>query len=316
MRIAVFAGSSTGLIPGHVLAATRLGETLAGAGITVVYGGGRVGLMGVLADAALRAGGRVIGVMPEHLVAAEIAHPGLTRLVVVDSMHHRKQRMAELADAICALPGGAGTLDELFDIWTWQQLGLHAKPVALVDADGFWRPLQTLLDAMVDDGYLRSEDRRALLVASRIEELLPRIAEWVAPAPKWQHAQVDQPLETVAWVHVQAGRLLTVRSHGRDVCYLPGGKIELGESHHAALRREIREELNVDFEPDSPQPHTVIDAAAHGHNGRRLRMHCYTGTILGEPTPSGEIEDLCWLNDPLDPRCAPTVSKLLRYLQP
>jgi len=127
-----------------------------------VYGGGKVGLMGIVADAALLAGGEVIGVMPRHLVDQEIAHAGLTRLDVVAGMHQRKARMAELADAFIALPGGAGTLEELFEAWTWGQLGLHAKPAALLDIDGFYRPLTEQLRVMSAAGYLSDAHLRAL----------------------------------------------------------------------------------------------------------------------------------------------------------
>ena len=155
MRVAIFTGSSLG--PGaHVEAATTFAVELVAAGTSIVYGGGRVGLMGVVADAAMTAGGEVIGVIPGFLVDREVAHQGLSRLEVVATMHERKARMAELADAFVALPGGAGTLDELFEAWTWGQLGLHGKPVALFDADGFYRPLLDQLDAMAAAGYLDS----------------------------------------------------------------------------------------------------------------------------------------------------------------
>ena len=140
--------------PSHRSAAAAFAADLARAGVGVVYGGGHVGLMGVVADAALEAGGEVVGVIPQHLVDDELAHPGLPRLEVVDSMHERKARMAELSDVFVALPGAAGTLEELFEAWTWGMLGLHAKPTALFDVDGFWQPLLAQLRRMVDDGYL------------------------------------------------------------------------------------------------------------------------------------------------------------------
>lgn len=182
--IAVFTGASAGRSSAHLDGAHALGEGLAERGITVVYGGGRVGLMGAVADAALAAGGRVVGVMPQHLVDGEIAHPGLSALEVVGSMHERKQRMIELADAFVALPGGAGTLDELFEAWTWQQLGLHAKPIALCGSE-FWTPLLKLLDHMVEAGFIRGEDREALILADEIQSLLDELAAWTLPRPKW-----------------------------------------------------------------------------------------------------------------------------------
>jgi uncharacterized protein (TIGR00730 family) len=163
MRVTVFLGSSTGDWPGYADAVADFGRGLARAGVGIVYGGASVGLMGVLADAALAQGGEVIGVIPGGLFAAEIPHPGLSRLEVVATMHERKALMAGLADGFAALPGGLGTLDELFEILTWQQIGLHAKPVALVDVDGFWDPLTGLLDALTEAGFVPPATRGSVV---------------------------------------------------------------------------------------------------------------------------------------------------------
>jgi len=162
MRAAVFCGSSAGLLPEYAAAAADFGRSLAEAGVGLVYGGASVGLMGLLADAALAAGGEVIGVLPGGLFAAEVPHPGLTKLDVVGSMHERKARMAQLADGFAALPGGLGTLDELFEILTWRQLGLHTKPVALLDVGGFWDPLAGMLDGMTAAGFVPAAARAGL----------------------------------------------------------------------------------------------------------------------------------------------------------
>ncbi|HEU5418396.1 MAG TPA: TIGR00730 family Rossman fold protein [Streptosporangiaceae bacterium] len=163
MRVTVFLGSSAGTRPEYKAAAADLGTSLAAAGAGIVYGGDTVGLMGVLAHAALAAGGEVIGVIPRAMAEAGIADPGLTRLEVVDSMHARKARMAELGDAFVALPGGLGTLDELVEILTWRQLRLHGKRVALLDVGGFWEPLLALLDAQVAAGFVTAANRALLL---------------------------------------------------------------------------------------------------------------------------------------------------------
>lgn len=184
-RVAVFTGSASGKSPIYEQAAANFAHTVAASGRAIVYGGGRVGLMGTIADAARAAGGEVFGVMPQVLVDGELAHPGLTILEVVPDMHARKHRMAELADGFVALPGGAGTLEELFEVWTWQQLGIHAKPVALLDVDGFWQPLLSLLDHMTDQGFLAPQFRDSLVVASEPEALLDAMASWQAPAAKW-----------------------------------------------------------------------------------------------------------------------------------
>jgi uncharacterized protein (TIGR00730 family) len=184
VRVAVFTGSQAGP-PSHRAAAAAFGADLAGAGVGVVYGGGHVGLMGVVADAALAAGGEVVGVIPQHLVDDELAHRGLPRLEVVGSMHERKARMAELADAFVALPGAAGTLEELFEAWTWGMLGLHAKPTALFDVDGFWSPLLAQLSRMVDDGYLERRRLDALGVVTDAAALLDFVGTYEHPARKW-----------------------------------------------------------------------------------------------------------------------------------
>ncbi len=176
MRAAVFLGSSIGGRPQDAAAAADFGRQLAEAGVGIVYGGASVGLMGVLADAALAAGGEVIGVIPGGLFAAEIPHPGLTRMEIVSTMHERKALMAELADGFAALPGGLGTLDELFEILTWQQIGLHAKPVALVDVDGFWDPLAGMLDRLTAAGYVPHATRAALVRVRDAGEFLSLLA--------------------------------------------------------------------------------------------------------------------------------------------
>lgn len=171
MRVAVFLGSSAGCRPEYSAAAADLGRCLAEAGAGLVYGGGSVGLMGVLADAALAAGGEVIGVIPTRVFATEVAHQRLTRLDIVGTMHERKARIAELADCFVALPGGLGTLDELFEVLTWRQIGLHAKPVALLNVGGFWDGLVQLVDALAAEGFV-PESSRSLLCARDPQELL------------------------------------------------------------------------------------------------------------------------------------------------
>jgi uncharacterized protein (TIGR00730 family) len=184
VRIAVFTGSQSGPLS-HREAAAAFAAGLARAGAGIVYGGGHVGLMGVVADAALAAGGEVIGVMPQHLADDELAHPGLPQLEIVQTMHERKARMADLADAFVALPGAAGTLEELFEAWTWGMLGLHAKPVALLDVDGFWQPLLAQLRRMVDDGYLDARRLDALGVVDDAAGLLAFVEGYEHPARKW-----------------------------------------------------------------------------------------------------------------------------------
>ena len=185
-RICVFAGSSAGVRPEYLDAARELGSTLVSRGIGVVYGGAKVGLMGALADAALAAGGHVTGVIPSALVAKEIAHPGLSDLRIVSSMHERKATMAELSDGFIALPGGVGTLEELFEVITWGQLGLHQKPCGLLNVCGYYDPLLAFLDHAVAERFLRQTHAAMLQASPSIDELLHRMAAYEPPtAPKW-----------------------------------------------------------------------------------------------------------------------------------
>jgi uncharacterized protein (TIGR00730 family) len=185
VRVAIFCGSSNGPQP-HLDAAATFATQLATAGIGVVYGGGKVGLMGVVANAALAAGGEVIGVIPQHMVDQEIANHDLTRLEVVANMHERKARMAALADAFVAMPGGAGTLEELSEVWTWGQLGLHAKPVALLDVAGFYSPLIDQLKVMSDTGYIAPSYLHSLGIVADADEYLRFVANYEPPPIKWR----------------------------------------------------------------------------------------------------------------------------------
>jgi uncharacterized protein (TIGR00730 family) len=181
-RVCVFCGSSTGLNAEYVGSARQLGRVLARRKLALVYGGGSVGLMGALADATLEAGGEVVGVIPRALQLREVGHSRLTALHVVSSMHERKAKMAELADAFVALPGGMGTLEEFAEILTWAQLGLHAKPCGLLDVAGYWQPLVAFFDHAVAEGFIRPEHRRFVVSADRVETLLDALERHSPPA--------------------------------------------------------------------------------------------------------------------------------------
>ncbi|MBM7061253.1 TIGR00730 family Rossman fold protein [Pseudomonas sp. UL073] len=184
--ICVFCGASPGANPIYLEAAQTLGRTLATRGIRLVYGGSAVGLMGAVADAAMAAGGEVIGIIPQSLERAEIGHHGLTRLEVVDGMHARKARMAELSDGFIALPGGLGTLEELFEVWTWGQLGYHGKPLGLLEVNGFYDKLAAFLDHLVEERFVRAQHRAMLQISPSPDALLELMASWQpSVAPKW-----------------------------------------------------------------------------------------------------------------------------------
>lgn len=181
--LCVYCGSSTGASPVYAAAAERLGTELAARDIRLIYGGGRVGLMGILADAVLSGGGAVTGIIPGHLQEREVGHSALSELIVVETMHERKAKMSELADAFAVLPGGLGTLDETFEIVTWRQLRLHDKPVVVIDVDGYWGPLQQMVAAMTEGGFVRKEHAALFTVVPGIEEAFDVLQS--APPPRF-----------------------------------------------------------------------------------------------------------------------------------
>ena len=184
--LCVYCGSSSGSHPGYVEQARAFGTEMAKRDIALVYGGGKVGLMGTVADAVLAGGGKVIGVIPRQLVDLEVAHPGLTDLRIVASMHDRKALMAELSEGFVALPGGLGTLEEFFEVWTWGQLGLHRKPYGLLNVNGFYDPLVQFIDQLVEQKFVKPEHRRMLIIESDAAMLPVRMSGHHAPAvDKW-----------------------------------------------------------------------------------------------------------------------------------
>ena len=197
MRICVYAGSSVGRSPVYREAAQALGKLLAEEGIGLVYGGGNIGLMGVTADAVLAHGGEVIGVITEQLAGHGLGHAKLTELRIVPTMHERKAVMAELSDGFIALPGGIGTLEELFEAWTWSQLGVHAKPIAFLNAGGFYDKLSQFLDHVVDEQFLKPVHRKVLIIESDPRVLLAALRDTPIPyVPKWLDKVADSGPET------------------------------------------------------------------------------------------------------------------------
>ncbi len=189
--IAIFCGSALGADPIYLHTAQNVGRCLAENGMTLVYGGGRSGLMGIVADSALAAGGQVIGVIPQVLVTKELAHPGLTELHVVENMQQRKTKMSELADGFVAIPGGAGTLEEIFEQWTWAQLGIHLKPCAFLNVEGFYDDLLKFLSFTAKKGFTHQRFIDGLIVEDNIECIVGRFQNFIAPEPKW--GMVEKP---------------------------------------------------------------------------------------------------------------------------
>jgi uncharacterized protein (TIGR00730 family) len=185
-QVCIFCGSYQGSQPIYMTAAHAMGMGLAQRGLGLVYGGGRVGLMGAVADGTLAGGGKVVGVIPQSLVDRELAHARLSEMHVVSSMHERKAMMAEIADAFVAMPGGFGTLDELFEIITWAQLGFHHKPIALLNVGGYFEPMLTFIEHMATEGFIKPEHRRAVLVKNEVDDLLDTLLNYQPPPlEKW-----------------------------------------------------------------------------------------------------------------------------------
>lgn len=184
--IAVFCGSSNGFDQSYLEASYKLGQVLAKAQIEIVYGGAKVGLMGAVANGALDADGRVIGIIPHFLGGKEIAHPNLSELLKTNTMHERKMQMSEMVDGVITLPGGFGTMDELFEMLTWGQLGLHQKPIGILNINAFYDPLLEMISKMVKAGFLKEINEQMILVSDNVEDLLTEMRNYVAPeVPKW-----------------------------------------------------------------------------------------------------------------------------------
>lgn len=255
-RVCVYAGSSPGADSRYAKAAARVGAELARRGIGLIYGGGSVGLMGVVADAALAAGGEVIGVLPEALDRREVRHEGLTELRIVASMHERKAMMADLADAFVALPGGLGTFEELLEVATWTQLGLHSKPVGVLSVAGFYDDLARALDHAQRERFLRAEHRELVISDRNPDALIDRLAAWKpAPTDKWMDLGPRDvglpprgPLVGTSAIVVRDGRVLLGRrrgAHGDGEWSCPGGKVDAGEAPADAAARELLEETGL-----------------------------------------------------------------------
>lgn len=309
MRLTVFCGSSTGRLPAYAEAARSLGREMVKRGTGLVYGGGGVGLMGVLADTVLEGGGEVIGVIPRSLVAREIGHAYVTDLRVVETMHERKALMAELGDGFVALPGGVGTLDELFESWTWAQLGLHKKPVAVLNVEGYFDGLLRLIDHTVQEGFMRSDYGGTLIAETEPGALLDRLAGYRPLGEKWT-------VDALGWIRIENRRLLAVRTAGKDSFYLPGGKREPGESDLEALLREVREEVSVRLLPDTLVPMGTFRAPAHGYpSGTNVDLVCYMADFEGEIEPAAEIDEMAWIGPDDADRCAPAVRMVIGELR-
>jgi len=247
--IVVFCGSGDGYNEVYRETAYELGRTLAVRGISIIYGGAKMGLMGALADGALQHGGHIIGVIPDFLKTKEVVHQSLTGLITVDTMHERKLKMYELGDGIITMPGGWGTMEEMFEMLTWGQLGLHSKPVGLLNVNGYYDALKALCDNMVQEGFLSECTNATLLTSGSIEDLLEQMNNYVAPeAPVWAHARAEN------WLFSFDGEPLTdtllypnpTDTTGRRSYHNPGQPTVIGaKSNNAIYPNPVHDVLQV-----------------------------------------------------------------------
>ena len=299
--ICVFCGSSSGVSARYEEATRATGRALVRAGVRLVYGGGKVGLMGVLADAVLSAGGRVTGVIPRALFEREIAHSGVSDLRIVASMHERKQTMSALADGFIALPGGAGTLEEIFEQWTWSQLGVHAKPCGLLNVNGYFSPLMAMIEHMVGEGFLARSFSAMLVVETDPAVLLTRFCSYQPPRHKWSSGSDSAsvtagvpPIRIAAAVICDRdGRILLVRKRNTLSFMQPGGKLQEGETAVAALARELREELGCTLL--KAEFLGTFSAPAANEPGQSVEAELFRAEIRGDIHPGTEIEEAVWV---------------------
>jgi len=309
--VCVFCGSNSGVSRCYEDAARATGRALARVDLRVIYGGGKVGLMGILADAVLSAGGNVTGVMPRALLEREIAHRGLSDLRVVESMHQRKELMAGLADAFIALPGGAGTLEEIFEQWTWAQLGIHEKPCGFLNVNGYFDPLLAVFEKMVAEGFMAQGFTDMLAVENNLEALLSRFRAYQPPARKWATntgptrstiIQSSEPIPVdpgsairiaAALITDEDGRILLVRKRNTQFFMQPGGKLREGESSSEALARELKEELGCTLV--KAEFLGVFSAPAANEKGQIVEAALFRAETTGEIHPRAEIADVAWV---------------------
>ena len=300
--ICIFCGANTGNSETIIAQTESLLQLLINLDFDLVYGGGKSGLMGIIADRFLESGKKVVGIRPSKLIEDEDAHTSLTELIVVKDMFERKAEMMKRADFFIALPGGVGTLDEIMDVYTNVKIGFTDKFCALLDVDGFYRGLTDQLSKMAEKSFLKPKDQDLLVVGN---------PEWLASKIEERLNEIDK----VAFIEIKDKKILTARSQGKDKFYIPGGKRDNNETDPETLEREVREELSVSIRPDTIKNIGVFRAQAHGKpEGIKVRMACYSAEYTGSLTPASEIEEIKWMTT-ADQELVSHVDKVIfRYL--
>ncbi len=287
-RICIFCGANPGNNPNITRQTHQLCDLLIENDFDLVYGGGKDGLMGLIADRFLAAGKKVIGIRPEKLIEGEGSHTGLTKMIVVKDMHERKAQMMDEADVFVSLPGGIGTLDEMLEVYTQVKIGFVDKFCGVLNTDNYYEGLKLLFANMVQHDFLKAKDQLILEVADSPQQLLESILKWKRTQPE---------IDKVAYVHLKNGQILMTRSKGKTAYYIPGGKRDPGESDEQSLIREVREELTVDLIPSTIKYVGTFRAQADGKaKGVEVKMSCYDGRFKGTLQASSEIEEVRWMN--------------------
>lgn len=290
-QVCIFCGAKQGVSNKILEDARQLCALLIAHDFDLVYGGGSIGLMGIIADHFLQKGRKVIGVRPKKLITDEDCHQGLSQLIVVETMQDRKAKMIELSDYFIALPGGIGTLDEIIETFTLFKIGFIQKPSGILNTSNFYGGLKSLFDQMTTSGFLSQEANHNLIFADTPSDLLHALK--IEPKKQTTFREIDK----VALIALNKGKILSTRSFGKESYYLPGGKREAGESDQQTLFREIKEELNIELLEDTIDYIGTFSAQADGmEDGILVKMTCYQADFNQIPQASNEIEEVRWLS--------------------
>lgn len=309
-RVCIFCGANTGTSQEIVNQAKELCKLLIDRDFDLVYGGGKTGLMGIIANEFLNRGKEVIGVRPKKLIKDEDAYEGLTNLIVVDSMQERKSKMVDLSDVFIALPGGIGTLDEIIETFTLFKIGFIDKPSGVLNTANYYKGLEILLEEMTEKQFLTHQARAGLVIDPTPKDLLGKMG--ILKSSNTNKRVIDK----VAFIDIRNGKILGAKSHGKDKYYIPGGKRENGESDEQTLSREIFEELSVHVIQDSIQYVGTFQAQADGKKeGVDVVMACYKADYKEELQASSEIQEIKWLNYKDIDQVAAVDKIIFNYLQ-
>ena len=286
--VCFFCGARPGNNTDMLEKAKILAQLFAEAGFDLVYGAGKDGLMGLVANVFVKADREIIGIRPRKLIVDEAAFENCSELIVVEDMFERKKLMMDQSDLFISLPGGVGTLDELMEVYTQVKIGFANKFCGVLDVAGFYQGLETMLSKMVASNFLDQDQKELLEICEEPQELFTQAFNW------WKNkAMIDK----VAHIQIEGGQVLTARSKGKNRFYLPGGKRERGESDQETLIREIKEEMSLEIIPDSISYLGTFSAQADGKiEGIDVQMTCYTADYIGMPKASNEIEEIRWMN--------------------